>query len=111
METIIKKYFLIWVLPIILLLIAMLELPYGYYTFLRLIITASSMVIIWLLWKYQRMHKEIWSTIFLTIIALLYNPIILVHLSKQIWFIINIVTIVLYITSMVSLWKSKRQSY
>lgn len=108
MKDFIKVYLAVWIIPIMLLLVAIFDLPYGYYTFLRLIITASSVFIIWLTWKYQRKHKEIWAIIYVTLI-LLYNPIAPVRLSKEIWIIINIITVVFYMANVIYLWRSKRK--
>lgn len=61
-------------------------LPYGYYTLLRLVAT---IVFAWAAYVvYQRKHN-ILPYIF-GLLALLFNPIIAVHLTKTIWAIIDI---------------------
>lgn len=108
MKAIIKSFFIVWALPMVLLALTWLDLPYGYYTFLRLIITASSAFIIWLLWNYQREQREIWSVYFV-ILALLYNPFIPVQLPRDIWLVINMLTLAFYVANIKCLWTSKKQ--
>lgn len=76
-------------ISIFLLVLALFKLPYGYYTFLRLFIFTTSCNYI------LNDSKEEKSNIFYgwLIIGLLYNPIIPIHLNKDIWQIINILSI------------------
>lgn len=73
-----------------LLLLALCPLPYGYYTFLRII------VCIWGCCKSFHFFDSQNSGFFAFLtagIAILYNPLIPIHLSRDIWTGINIVTI------------------
>ena len=76
-------------ISIFLLVLALLKLPYGYYTFLRLFIFITSCNYI------LNDSKEEKSNIFYgwLIIGLLYNPIIPVYLRRDIWQTINILSI------------------
>ena len=79
---------LIWI-PIALLLIAVLPLPYGYYMLLRLIIPVCSIIVAVNAYKTQP------DTIFLYVfigMAILYNPLIPISLFKEIWIVINLIT-------------------
>lgn len=73
-------------ITVILLIIATLPLLYGYYTLLRIIVTA---VFTWAAYiTYERHHKILpWL---LMAIAILFNPLIKIYLSKSIWIIVDI---------------------
>ena len=67
---------------------ALIDLPYGYYTFLRIAITFTA--VYGLIKEYS--GKIDFLIIALGIIAILFNPIIPIHLGdKSIWRLINIV--------------------
>lgn len=68
------------------LFIGILPLPYGYYTLLRFIATG---VFIWsALIAYER-NNETLPWIYL-LLALLFNPLIKIHLSRDLWAIFDI---------------------
>lgn len=69
------------VIGVILLLIAVLPLDYGYYTFLRWMICGISAYIA--VKAYQ--WKTEWVTWVFGAIAVLFNPIIPIYLTKEIW--------------------------
>jgi len=83
----IKKTKFLRLIGIILLLIAIPELPYGYYTFLRIVITILSVYIIFVALGSDRVG---WSWIFGGV-AILFNPLFPVYLTKEIWVVIDIV--------------------
>lgn len=73
---------------------ALFDLPYGYYTFLRIAITFTAA---YGLIKEYSGNIDFWI-ITLGIIAVLFNPIIPIHLGdKNIWKVINIVCGVLFL--------------
>jgi hypothetical protein len=78
----------IWLAPAALLVIAVIPLPYGYYTFLRITVCGVSAFL-----AYREVVAasgiSIWA-IFLGGIALLFNPLIPVHLTRYIWFFIDL---------------------
>ena len=91
----IPSYFTI--ICMMLLLVALLKLPYGYYTLLRL--TLFTWGIIYGI-KHYRVSQNGIFTILSFGISVLYNPIIAVHLQRLHWSIINILTIfVVYLCS------------
>ena len=69
-----------------LLFIAIFGLPYGYYTFLRLAVTGMSLYAAFGL--LEKGSINFWVMLF---IALLFNPLIPINLSKDIWILINII--------------------
>ncbi|WP_127124389.1 DUF6804 family protein [Chryseotalea sanaruensis] len=86
----------------LLLLVATMELPYGYYTFLRIMVTVGSVLI--LLEEYKK-GFTFWVIFFLCI-CVLFNPLIPVYLNdKSLWFIIDIGVAVLFLIKAIT-WKS-----
>lgn len=85
-ESIIKYKQSATIIAIILLVLAIpAGLPYGYYVFLRWIITACSVLLLLIAHKSGQIK---WSAC-LVVIAVLFNPIIPIHLTKDIWIGIN----------------------
>ena len=73
--------------------------PYGYYIFLRIVVCA---VCIFLANYSLKNEYNNWIWVF-GVIAIIYNPIIRVHLNRSLWSIINIITIIILIISFFSL--------
>jgi hypothetical protein len=71
--------------------IALADMPYGYYMITRLITTA---VVIWLIWTlYQSGDRGSGLVWILGALAVLYNPVLPIYLhSKPLWTIINAAT-------------------
>ena len=89
----IKKYKHLFIIPqifiIILLLNAFAYNPYSYYIFLR---WAIFLVMLFNLYNYiKRMDKSFFVFVAILII---YNPIRPVHLTREIWSVINLATII-----------------
>lgn len=79
----------------VILLIAILPLPYGYYTLLRWVVCLSA---IFSAWVFGGLEKKSWLFL-MTVIALLFNPIAPVHLDKGTWVIIDFIVAILFLTS------------
>jgi hypothetical protein len=77
-------------LPVILLGSAMLPLPYGYYTFLRIVVTIASV------WLATIIYNGRWSAwvVTLGLTAIIYNPLVKIHLSRETHSVVNIATII-----------------
>jgi hypothetical protein len=89
---------LVYIVPaILLLLVTFINFPYEFYTLLRLIVSISSGFIIYL--NYKEEKRITTSVIIFTIICLLFNPIIPVHLTKSQWIPIDIITSIIFIYS------------
>lgn len=69
--------------------------PYGYYVLLRFAICG---IAIYLAFRAHELEKPAWVWA-LAITAVLYNPLIRVHLTREIWSVINLATIVLFASS------------
>ena len=65
------------------------NLPYGYFTLLRFVVTISAALVAWLAFKKMQTRQWIWP---LGFIVILFNPIIPIHLTLSWWQIIDIVT-------------------
>lgn len=76
---------------------ALAEHPYGYYTFLRWMVFGTAAYCVFQ--AFERNH-EIWLYIF-GVIAVLFNPFIPIHLTRQIWAPIDVVTALLFLVSIV----------
>ena len=81
------------IINIILLLVAFGNLPYTYYNLLRIVVCGSS---IFLGYQYSHSKKNKFSWAFY-IQAFIYNPLIPMYLGRELWVIMNAVSIVLFI--------------
>ena len=85
------KYFII--LSILILFGAIAEWPYGYYTLLRWITCIASILI-----AFQAFEKNIdWAKVVFIIIAILFNPLAPIYLSRSTWIPLDVITAILFI--------------
>lgn len=89
----------LWLVPAALLLIALAKLPYGYYTLLRLVVCSSCVVILYQAHIVQERVMSIWSVALLGM-ALLFNPLIRVQLSREAWAPIDVACAAILIAHM-----------
>jgi hypothetical protein len=80
----------IWIIPTILLVIAVSRLPYGYYTFLR-IVTCGVALFLAIAGFQERPAIQVWSAL-LILIAVLFNPLAPIHLHRSTWFYLDLGT-------------------
>jgi len=98
-------HILISIVSVIMLLLAIPPIwPYGYYTFLRVVICASSAYMAYL--GFDR-GKEGWGWIF-GIIAVLFNPLVPIYLTKEIWVVIDVIVAGVFLVSIFTL-KSREE--
>lgn len=71
----------------VLLGVAIFPMPYGFYQFLRLAVCGS--MVYYIIQEYSKNYKI--NTV-ACIITLLYNPVFPVHLNKDIWQMLNVLT-------------------
>jgi len=69
------------------LLVALAPLPYGYYTLLRIVVGAATGYLAWS--HASRLRLDAWVFI-LGGIAVLFNPIIPIHLGREVWTFIDV---------------------
>ena len=79
----------------ILLLLAIFPLPYAYYTFLRYVVCFTCLYLIIPILPSRLKTLTFWG---LVALATLYNPFFPIHLSKNIWIVLNIITATFFIT-------------
>ncbi len=85
------KYFVI--LTILMLFGALAEWPYGYYTILRWITCITSILVV-----LQAFEKNIdWAKVVFIVIAILFNPLAPIYLSRSTWIPLDIVTAIFFI--------------
>lgn len=73
--------------------------PYGYYMLLRIVCCA---VCVYLAIAAGNIGKTQWAWT-LGVFAVIYNPIIRIHLTREIWSVVNVVTIVVLAVSVAQL--------
>jgi hypothetical protein len=73
-----------WVLVAIALLIAMMRLPYGYYTFNRFLTCGFCILIAILNCQDDGVPGKIWTGVFV-LVAIVFNPLVPLHLSRFTW--------------------------
>jgi hypothetical protein len=76
----------------VMLIVAVASLPYGYYQLLRWVTCA---VAVFIAFKSYGWHKT-WAVWLFGAIAVLFNPIVPIHLTKEIWQPIDIVSAILF---------------
>ena len=85
------KYFIIF--AIFMLFGAVAEWPYGYYIFLRWITCITSILVV-----LQAFEKNIdWAKVVFIVIAILFNPLAPIYLSRSTWIPLDIITAILFI--------------
>jgi hypothetical protein len=80
----------------VLLLIALGQHPYGYYTFLRWAVTAAAVVVASVAWK-STMQWVTWPFV---AIAILFNPIAPIYLTRQHWRPVDVICAVAFLATL-----------
>lgn len=89
------------IIATVMLLVAVAPLPYGYYQFLRWVICAISAFIAVEAYSWGKK----WATWLFVPIAVLFNPLIPIHLTKEIWQPIDLTCALLFSLSLLFLAK------
>jgi len=92
---------LVWLIPMAALSVALLEMPYGYYTLLRLLVCGVCLYLV--AWDSEHGRKS-WVWV-LGGCAVLYNPVFRIHLDRELWSFVNVATIGLFAAHM---WSHRR---
>ena len=77
---------------IVLLVLAVLPLPYGYYTLLRLVVCFTAVFLAWFSYKQQRVR---WAWI-MGLLALAFNPVIPLYFGREFWIFVDVATAVVF---------------
>lgn len=67
--------------------------PYGYYQLLRFVVCAVSVYVAYTAYNWQK----IWAMWLFGVIALLFNPLLPIHLSRELWQPIDVICAILFI--------------
>lgn len=78
----------VWGVPAALLLLATARLPYGYYTFTRIVVCAAGALLAYTGWNEGRMQRAF--AIALVLMAVLFNPLIPIHLGREVWLFLDL---------------------
>jgi hypothetical protein len=90
---------LVWIVPAILLVAATARLPYGYYTFTR-IVTCGTAALLAVLGFRERSGAQAWFVL-LSIIAVLFNPFVPIHLNRSAWFYLDLGAAGVFLTHLI----------
>ena len=73
--------------------LALAPMPYSYYMFLKIAVTACAGTISYL--KFKSGGRDVLVWIFIAL-AMLFNPFIPLHFMKEIWMCLNIIAVLLF---------------
>jgi hypothetical protein len=90
---------LVWLAPAALLVIAVARLPYGYYTFMR-IVTCGAAIWIAIVGFREKGIGSFWPVLF-ALVAALFNPLIPIHFHRAIWFYLDLATAALFLLHLI----------
>lgn len=74
---------------------ALARWPYGYYQLLRFVVCPVSVYVAYKAYNWQRL----WGTWLFGFIAVLFNPLIPIHLSRELWQPIDVTCAVLFVAA------------
>lgn len=81
-------------IPAVLLMLAVLPMPYGFYTFLRIAVTLSAVITAYVI--YQESQSLGWEVVSMGLVAILFNPVFQVSLSRTTWLPIDLLCAALF---------------
>jgi hypothetical protein len=93
----------VFVMPAAMSLIALADLPYGYYQLLRIVVTGCAS---WIAVGFYGRKSLIGAAVF-GVMAIIFNPIAKVHMERDVHAIFNVVSVVLLIGALWSQSRSK----
>ena len=88
-----RPHFIPAIVAALMLLAALGHWPYGYYVLLRWIVCGAAVFVAINAFGFQ----QSWATWIFGIVAVLFNPLVPVHLSRQAWAPIDLITASLFI--------------
>ena len=80
---------------------ALFPWPYGYYNFLRFCVCGAAAFLAYQQWTHDDAASK-W-VVGLSVIAVLYNPLVPIHLTRDIWSVLNIATAAAFVGHLRSL--------
>lgn len=97
-----------WPSTAALLVIATLPLPYGYYTILRIVVCGFAVLVFFHAWK-DDMPTRMWPLTFAGM-AIIFNPLVPVHLDRATWFYLDIGAAILIVTHLMTVRLGRKQA-
>ncbi len=88
-----KPHLIPTIFSVVMLLLALADWPYGYYTLLRFVVCGSAAFVAYLGYS----AKKRWIAWTFGIIAVLFNPIIKVHFDRDIWSFLDIIVAIVFV--------------
>ncbi len=82
----------VFLLPAIMSLLALADLPYGYYQLLRIVVTGSAA---WIAYAYNNRRIMIGAIVFVGI-AVIFNPIAKIHMERNVHAVFNLITFAIF---------------
>ena len=76
-----RPHFVPCLIAAVMAFVAIADLPYGYYTLMRIVVCATALFVTFIAAK----NGALWAVWAYSIIALLFNPIVPIHLTKGLW--------------------------
>ena len=74
---------MVWIGSAGMLLIALLPMPYGFYTALRIVVCIAACYLVY--FEYGRASRVSGWLVFLIALAIVFNPVIPIYLAREIW--------------------------
>ena len=93
------------IISIAMLLLALIPLPIGYYTLLRIVVCLTAA---FLAWNSYEAHKTSWMWT-MGVVALIFNPLIPLYLGRELWIFVDIATAVIFGVYLVK-FKNRRET-
>ena len=90
------KFFLLPLVLCVVFFISIFDMPYGYYTFARVIVFVLSLIFL-ILWYVANGMEFSMKFIPVIVVAILWNPILPVYLDKEIWVVLDILASIIEI--------------
>jgi hypothetical protein len=81
-------------IPAAMLVLALGRWPCGYYMLLRVVVVAAALLLAGLIYQ-QAKSNTVWFGLFL-IVAIVFNPIVPLHLTRGVWSILNVAAAVTF---------------
>lgn len=78
-------------------ILALFPMPYGFYILLKFILCIIFLVNLYQRYEFQIAAFNKWAWGY-AVLALLYNPLVPFHLGREIWTLVNIITLVFILT-------------
>lgn len=87
----------IWLVPAVALVLGVLPLPYAYYPLLRIIVCIAAGFLVWKEYKLREASLSGFTFAF-GAVAIIFNPIAPIYLTKFIWSFLDIVAAVVFVS-------------